>query len=137
MADLNPTSADVIQVDGESQTAILGEACVAGDLLAYITADRHWILLDSDIETDLMTAQALSDGAAGQKIAVAKRGSTVDMGTILTTGEIYVSSPTGPGKIAPVGDYTPGVDPLIVVGWAKTNSELYLSLQWAGIELAT
>lgn len=136
MADVSVTTT-AVALDGEDSpgTAVLGEACSAGDSLAYDATNEHWVLAAHDT-ADVRIAVALSGGAVGQTIAIAEAiGDKVTLGTgVLTKGGVYAISAAADGGIAPIGDLTTG-NGVYLLGYAEDADTLVLLLKYTGVTL--
>lgn len=116
MADLVIVAANVKNVDAIVQWGTFGATITQGKACYLDPADGKWKLGDANgASADIRRVQgiALTGGSNGQVGAVAIPPGTIDLGTTLTVGEIYVLSATA-GGVAPVADYASGMSPGIV-----------------------
>lgn len=108
MADLSVTAASVQPTSStKRQTKIAGAAITAGQAV-YVDSSNLVQLADADSSATTAAAVGISmnDAASGQPVSYAYEG-TLDMGSIITAGEIYVVSGTA-GGIAPKADLASG-----------------------------
>jgi len=128
MADLTITAANVVaQGNAVIEHGRAGATLTAGQMVYKEAATGKFKPADNDSATAEVRAvygMALHASLDGQPLAVAKSGSDVAMGAILTAGVEYYLSGTA-GGIAPRADVTTGDDP-IRVGMAKSTTVLNL-----------
>lgn len=127
MADLAPTASNLNPETDSFGTGEAGEACSAGDIL-FKDSDGSWYLTDANDNTkpasNEQMAMVLNDAIAGQPVLLYSAiNKYVDMGAILTVGEVYVTSETA-GKIAPKSDLSSSTNEVqdVTVSGATTGT---------------
>lgn len=135
MADLSITAANVIAASGSPmETGFAGEAVSAGKTGYKSSTSKKWMLADSNSATaEAREAEGifLNNAAANQPVAVAKPGSDITLGSVLTPGVAYYLSDT-PGGICPVADVGTG-EYVCMLGLAKSSSVLHFDPQFPGV----
>lgn len=134
MVDVVVTAANVARVSGSVRNADAGVAITAGDVL-YIDSNGVAQLAQHDL-TDVEAAAAgiaLNDAAVGQPVTYQVAG-VIDLGAVLTAGEVYVVG-AGDGGIAPVADIGVG-DYATVLGVAVSSNNLQIGINASGVAAA-
>lgn len=128
MADLTITATD-LDYDGTPTVGTAGETIAASDSIYYDSANSVWMQADASADDGgNQVAVALSGGATGQAIIVAKdRDKTLTVGSVLTVGETYVVSANA-GKIAPISDLV-STNYVVYIGYATSATEMKLLLR--------
>ena len=132
MADLTVVAANVQPGTSTiSKRGIAGEAIGAGDSV-FEASDGGMELAENDIDAASAAARgiALNGAAIGQPIEYAASGD-IDMGAIMTIGQVYIVG-AGPGGIAPEVDAGAG-DFVTILGVATTTSNLKLGITQSGV----
>lgn len=126
MADLSVTATSVVKGSGTvgTDTALAGVAITAGQTV-YKDSSSLWQLADANLSSTASSTIgiALNNAGAGQPVQVATTGN-VTMGSILTSGVIYVQSATA-GGIAPSADINTGWY-VTILGVATSSSNLLM-----------
>lgn len=111
MADLTVTAASVLFTSGTKESSYnAGESVTAGQCV-YLSASSTWLKAQCDgtaVEagsSDL--GIALHAAGAGQPLAVAKTGSTINIGATTSKNTVYFVSATA-GGVMPVADLATG-----------------------------
>jgi hypothetical protein len=135
MADLVITAASVLAgADARIAHGIAGEVVAAGKVGYLAAATSRYMLADNDaVSAEARTADLvvfLNAAAAGQPVAVHKRGKVV-IGAALTAGVAYYLSNT-PGGICPLADVGTG-EYVVLLGLATSATELAFAPQSAGV----
>ena len=134
MADLSVTAANVQSVPGATiKTGSAGASITAGEP----------VFIDS---TDSLTKPAANTGDAASRVEgialhAAETGQPIkyiaagdiDMGAVLTVGELYILA--GAGAVSPAGDAITG-DWITYLGIATAADNLKLNIQASGVQLA-
>lgn len=128
MADVSITAANVLAASTAStKQGTGGEAFTQGDVLYKRSSDNKYLKAQADGTAEeagsVELVMALTDCAAdGQPCVVLTLGD-VDLGSVLTEGEIYVVSATA-GAIAPEADISTSTHYVTVVGVAVDSDTL-------------
>lgn len=137
MADISITAANVVATSKVTiEQTKAGATIVQGEIVYKEASSAKCKLADNDSATAEVRAvhgMALNAAADGQPLAIAKNGSEVAVGAVLTAGVDYYLSGT-PGKICPRADVTTGDDP-IRIGIALSTSVLQLDFADPGVTL--
>jgi len=131
MVDLTITAASVQPTSSTKRlTKIAGAAITAGQSV-YVDASDLLQLADCDASatTAAATGISLANVAAGQPCSYATTGD-LDMGSIITAGEIYVLSGTA-GGIAPEADLASG-DYVTILGVGKDADTMTIHIYASG-----
>ena len=137
MAYLVITPADVeVQQNASSVLSQFGEAVTPGQVVYRSTADNKYYLADCDAAATANIAGIAITyaGADSYGYVFTANGRDIDLGTTMTSGEIYVVSDTS-GSIMPYADLTTG-QYLTILGFAKSASLLTLDINNTGLTKA-
>lgn len=134
MVDLVITGSDVDRVSGSQRTAEAGIAITAGDSI-YLDSNGVAQLCQHDLTAAeaACIGIALNDAALGQPVTYQVSG-TIDLGSVLAAGEVYVVG-AGPGGIAPVADIGTG-NFATVMGVAVSATNLQIGFNQSGVAAA-
>lgn len=134
MADLVITASNVDRVSGSQRSAEAGVAITAGDCV-YIDTAGLVQLAQKDVSVVEAAASgiALNDAGIGQPCTYQISG-VVDLGAVLTAGEVYVVGAAA-GGIAPVADVI-ATDFATIVGIAISSSNLKMAIVPSGVAAA-
>ena len=134
MADLTITAANLsIAVDTGTKIVQFGESVSAGEPVYKKTADsKYWLAQADDDAEVLADGIAITAGAADSYGVIVVSG-TLNMGAILTSGQLYVVSATA-GGIAPRGDLI-ATNRLTHLGTATSTSVLEVKIDQTGVTL--
>lgn len=127
MADLNPTESDiVVPSTAPTLTGIMSAAVSTLDVVKYNSTTGKWDPCPPDAAVGDQVALVVSGGVVADQLAVLLQQSGVDItvGSIVSQQQIYVISAANDGKIAPIGDLTPGTDLAYIVGIGKSATVL-------------
>lgn len=134
MADLVITASNVDKVSGSQRTAEAGVAISAGDAVYVDTAGLIQLCeKDQTVVEAAAVGIALNDCGVSQPCTYQISG-TIDVGAVLTTGEVYVVG-AAPGGIAPVADVIT-TNFATIVGIAVSSSNLKIALIPSGVAAA-
>lgn len=140
MADLTITPADVVVSDTTVLEVVeVGTTVSAGDVIVLDSANSNWILASNTTAAlsgngiDRNIKIALSSGTSGQRIVVSRPNSTITLGSVLTTGRVYVLSASG--AISPESDATTG-DYVTILGYAASATDLVFDPISTGLQVA-
>lgn len=124
MADLTITASDVVSDGtGIKETANAGAAISAGQIVFKDTNGVFQLSDANDPALDEVSGLALNAAATGQPVTVAKIGSNVTLGSVLSPGTPYYLS-SNPGMISPFADVVTG-DRAIFLGIARSATVLH------------
>ena len=129
MPDLVLVPTAVVPGDNaQYSNGIAGVTIAAGDVCYLDGATQKYFLADSsDAAKSRVRGIAGHSASVGQPVRM-QTGGVLNLGSaLLTVAEMYVLSPTNPGKIAPISDMASG-DFLTIVGLGQTTSLLQLRL---------
>lgn len=134
MADLSITAANVVaESNAVKETALAGEAIVAGKLVYKSPTSKKFMLADSNSATaaaKTAVGMALNSASLNQPLTIIKSGD-VAVGAVLTAGSGYFLSDT-PGGVCPDADVGAGEN-VCQVGIAKTTSILSVKIVAPGV----
>lgn len=135
MADLVITAADVAKFDGaETENGTAGEDITAGEVIYQKAADGKQYLADvSTVAKAAAKGIALNTAAAGQPVTWCKAG-PVDVGAVLSVGQLYCVSSVA-GGIAPYDatDGPEGGEYVTTLGIALAADKLQLVIDKSGV----
>jgi hypothetical protein len=138
MADLTITAANVV-VPGRAtrKRGTAGAAIAAGEVCYLDAADSKWKLADADatfMDGVTEVAMALNSAAANQPIELAAAG-RINAGSAFVAGTSYYLSKNA-GKIAPIADITGTGTRVILVGIARSATQIEFRPLFSGVTLA-
>lgn len=137
MSDLSITAANVLAAEGApTEHGMAGEAVSAGKTGYKSSTTKKWMLADSNSVTpEAREAEGifLCNAALNQPVTVAKPGSDVTLGAVLTAGTSYYQSDTA-GGICPIADVGTGEEACFL-GIAKSTTVLHFDPQPSGVTL--
>ncbi len=142
MATVTITAANVIPTVGQhsDENVYVGEAVSAGDILYFKASDSlYWKAVNTSLEPSgngngkNNLRMALSSCGAGQKVSVAKPGSRIAVGSVVTEGRHYVLSSTA-GRMCNEADLT-STQFSTYIGYAINGTTFYFDPYSTGVDL--
>ena len=131
MADLTITAANVVPQAGSTiKSATAGVAIAAGQPIYINTTTNQAELADANALASAEVAGiAVNSAAAGQPVSYVSNG-PVALGSVLTTGAVYVLSSTA-GGLAPVADLS-STEYTSILGVASSATVLAVKINNTG-----
>lgn len=138
MADLVITAANVKPTSGYSFVdGVAGEALTAGQVVYQNASDSKFLKANASgtLAQSTVKGIALNGASLDQPVRV-MTGGELDLGAIMTNGEIYVAAGTAgvagaAGGIAPEGDLA-ATERVSLIGVATSTSKLQVRIQNSG-----
>jgi hypothetical protein len=132
MAAISITPANVLKVDGATETRLAGETIAAGQAVYVFTDGTVKVATNTSAAAAAVVGIALNGGGAGQPIQYQKDG-TITIGGTATVGKEYKLGTAG--GLIPVDDTTGGEFGTFI-GYGISATQVKLGISASGVAAA-